>query len=179
MNPIQMFLASEDRVTTAGAEESTRFLLDNPEAFPMLIDLLDSGPPSQQAKAARVLEMVTKKEPAFIQGRFNWLHSKLRNSPTWEVRHQACRVITRIDDLDSQIPGLSDTLFYLQDDVSKIVRTSAMQALADLSLRYEELMDRVYPLVLKQTEQGSAAQRARGRKLLKSMDRAIAKSKAK
>ncbi|HKW87163.1 MAG TPA: hypothetical protein VJN21_00245 [Candidatus Acidoferrales bacterium] len=50
---------------------------------------------------------------------------------------------------------------------SSIVRTFAMQGLADLARADRNLMSRVLPLIEELTVNGSPAMRARGRKILK------------
>jgi hypothetical protein len=61
-------------------------------------------------------------------------------------------------------------LEYLEDR-SSIVRTFAMQGLAEFAVQDERLRARVIPILEKLTSTGSPAMRARGRKLLKTLQR--------
>ena len=58
------------------------------------------------------------------------------------------------------------------DDDSRIVRTFAMQALADLAEDDEQLRRQVLPLLAELTRTGTPAMRSRGRKLLARLERA-------
>jgi hypothetical protein len=60
----------------------------------------------------------------------------------------------------------------LLDDESRIVRTFAMQALADLAEHDERLRRRVLPLLAELTRAGTPAMRCRDRKLLARLERA-------
>ncbi len=60
---------------------------------------------------------------------------------------------------------------YLEDD-SKIVKTNAMQALAELAAGDASLRQKVIPVLEQLTATGSPAMRARGRKLLADTQRA-------
>jgi hypothetical protein len=59
-----------------------------------------------------------------------------------------------------------DILFDYLGDKSSIVKTCAMQGLADLGAQDSALKARILPLLRKLTEIGTPAMRARGRKLL-------------
>jgi hypothetical protein len=52
------------------------------------------------------------------------------------------------------------------EDASSIVKTSSMQALADLAMSHHDLRPRVIPLIQRLTREGTPAMRSRGRKLL-------------
>jgi hypothetical protein len=52
------------------------------------------------------------------------------------------------------------------NDPSVIVRVSALQALAELSERDSRLREEIVPLIKRVMTKGTAAERARGRKLL-------------
>ena len=59
-----------------------------------------------------------------------------------------------------------DILLGYLDDESKIVKTFAMQGLADLAWQDPQLRTEVLPVLVKLTASGSPAMRSRGRKLL-------------
>ena len=56
------------------------------------------------------------------------------------------------------------------DDRSGIVRTCAMQALAEVAVDDAELRARVVPLLRRLTRDGTPAMRARGRRLLEMLE---------
>ncbi len=61
-------------------------------------------------------------------------------------------------------------MFYLRDG-SSIVKTFAMQALADLGMRDSALLTEVTPIIERLTQAGTPAMKARGRKLLRDTSR--------
>jgi hypothetical protein len=62
-------------------------------------------------------------------------------------------------------------LMHHLEDKSSIVKTSAMQALVDLASSHNELIPGTKTLLTTLTETGTAAMRARGRKLLRQLER--------
>jgi hypothetical protein len=64
-----------------------------------------------------------------------------------------------------------DIFFDYLKDRSSIVKTHAMQALADFAARDPKLKTKILPLLAELTEIGTAAMRARGRKLLAHLNR--------
>ena len=69
-----------------------------------------------------------------------------------------------------------DILFDYLRDKSSIVRTFAMQGLAELAVRDVSLKAKVLPLLEELTEIGTPAMRARGRKLLALLNRQPARA---
>jgi hypothetical protein len=86
-----------------------------------------------------------------------------------EVRWHVAQMLPWLDlgaeERDVAVAILMD---YLQEQ-SKIVRTSAMQALADLARTDARLCRRAVPLLQELTATGSPAMRARGKKLLQKL----------
>lgn len=69
-----------------------------------------------------------------------------------------------------------DILFDYFRDRSSIVKTFAMQGLADLAGKDSSLRTKILPLLEELTEIGTPAMRARGRKLLQHLNRQRAKA---
>jgi hypothetical protein len=69
-----------------------------------------------------------------------------------------------------------DILFDYLRDRSSIVKTFAMQGLADLVVKDPSLRKKLLPLLQELTEIGTPAMRARGRKLLQHLNQQRAKA---
>ena len=67
----------------------------------------------------------------------------------------------------SERAAASEILFEYLDDKSSLVKTFAMQGLADFAMQDKTMMAAVLPAIEHLTETGTAAMRARGRILLK------------
>ena len=89
-----------------------------------------------------------------------------------ELRWHLAQMISRLPIGRSERKKAAEVLKTYLDDRSSIVRTFAMQALADMATADEELRQEVTEIIQVLTKTGSAAMRARGRKLLKQLERA-------
>jgi hypothetical protein len=89
-----------------------------------------------------------------------------------EVRWHVAQVLPRLALTDQQRTQAVAILEGFLDDDSGIVRTFAMQALADLAEGDERLRRRVLPLLAELTRTGPPAMRSRGYKLLGRLARA-------
>jgi hypothetical protein len=88
-----------------------------------------------------------------------------------ELRWHLAQMIPRLHlSKKDRVRAASVFRLYLGDQ-SSIVKTSAMQAMADLASTDDDLVPEVKELLIKLTEVGTAAMRARGRKLLRQLDR--------
>jgi hypothetical protein len=88
-----------------------------------------------------------------------------------ELRWHLAQMVPRLRlSKQDRVRAASAFRLYLGDQ-SSIVKTSAMQAMADLASADDELMPEVKDLLTKLTGSGTAAMRARGRKLLRQLRR--------
>jgi HEAT repeat protein len=83
-----------------------------------------------------------------------------------EVRWHMAQIIPRLSLTRSQRTQAIRRLRGYLNDPSVIVRVSALQALAELSERDSRLRQEIVPLIKRVMTKGSAAVRARGKKLL-------------
>jgi hypothetical protein len=83
-----------------------------------------------------------------------------------EVRWHVAQMLPRLGLSEAEQAQAVEILLDYLNDKSKIVKTFAMQALADLAEREAKLRPQVSKLLAKLTETGSPAMKSRGRKLL-------------
>lgn len=95
-----------------------------------------------------------------------------------EFRWHMALLLPRLKLRGSERLAAMDILHEYLGDGSSIVRTCAMQGLADLARLDPSLIPRIRPLIEKLTAIGTAAMRARGRKILKQLIRASLPSEA-
>ncbi len=89
-----------------------------------------------------------------------------------EVRWHLAQILPRLALTPREKVVALDILFDYLRDRSSIVKTHAMQALADFAARDARLRAKVMPLLEELTQIGTPAMRARGRKLLRHLNQA-------
>ena len=85
------------------------------------------------------------------------------------ARWHLAQILPRLPLTARERAGVSEILFEYLNDRSALVKTFSMQGLTDLARVDARLMPTVLPVIEHLTVHGTAAMRARGRKLLKSL----------
>ena len=119
-------------------------------------------------KAARSLRVVAKKSPSELKAHGAELLKLATVEPDLRVRWNLIAAIGKLELKPAQRDAAVDWLFERLRDPSPFTRTFALQALFDLSGEDEALRRRWLPIARDFAENGTAAMRARARKLLKS-----------
>jgi HEAT repeat protein len=171
MHPILQRLCGDDRRSIGLANEVAAAVLADPAKFRIVFEGLSNDDPLIRMRAADVLEKVTKSRPEFLKPYKRKLLAIASETEQIEVRWHAALMIPRLALSAAQRAAALDILFdYLQDH-SSIVRTCAMDALAQLASGNSHLRVRVLSLLHELVEIGTPAMRARGRKLLQGLNR--------
>jgi hypothetical protein len=142
-------------------------VLQNPRLFSSLFQGLQSGDPLVRVRAADAIEKVTLRRPGLLRSRKKKLLGIAATAEEKELRWHMALLLPRLPVTASERQAAVDILFDYLRDASSIVRTFAMQGLADFSRHDGALKARVLPLIEELTQSGTPAMRARGRKLLK------------
>lgn len=162
-------LSGGDRRSIGRVEEVVAEVLAKPALFRSLFRGMMAGDPVVRMRAADAVEKVTADRPELLRPYEAALLGPVARIEQQEVRWHVAQMLPRLDlgaeERDVAVAILMD---YLQDR-SKIVRTSAMQALADLARTDARLYRRAVPLLQELTATGSPAMRARGKKLLQKL----------
>jgi hypothetical protein len=117
-------------------------------------------------RAADAVEKITALHPEYLQPYKNQLIEQVASIDQQEVRWHVAQMLPRLElSAAEQAQAVEILLGYLNDK-SKIVKTLAMQALADLAEREARLRPQVSKLLAELTETGSPAMKSRGQKLL-------------
>lgn len=171
-DPLRDLLAGSDLRSIGRADEVAAQVLADPGLFGRLIDGMTDPDPVIRMRCSDAAEKVTRRRPELLAPYRARLLGEIAEVRQQEVRWHVALMLPRLrptgPDLERAVALMEE---YLADD-SRIVRVSAMQCLAELALQRPELRDRVRPLLERLTETGTPAMRARGRKLLRRLDRA-------
>src|SRR5277367_1792161 len=164
-------LEGGDRRSIGRAEEVAAEVARNPRLFPQLIAGLWSEDALVRMRAADAIEKVTRDHSKLLQPYKKELLGLMAEAPEQEVRWHLAAIVPRLW-LDSEERKLASSLLrgYL-DDRSSIVRTFALQGLAELAERDLSLRPGVLELLREAVRNGTPAMRARGRKLLLRLER--------
>ena len=137
-----------------------------PELFPELIAGLWSEDPLARMRAADSAEKVTRKNHELLQPHKRELLGLMVETGRQELRWHLAVMVPRLrlNAKERQI-AISPLNRYLEDR-SSIVKTSALQGLADLAQDDPSIRPRVIEILLEAARSGTAAMKARSRKLL-------------
>lgn len=142
----------------------------NPRRFRELIAGMWSEDPVVRMRAADAAEKACRSKPALLAPLKAPLLGLLREECQQEVRWHLAAMIPRLP--LSAIETLEAAARFREylNDRSSIVRTFALQALFDLAQQEPALRDETLELLHAAVQSGTAAMKARARKLLKQME---------
>ncbi len=170
-SPILSILRGGDRRSLGKSAEAVRRVTKTPALFADLIAGLLDPDPVVRVRAADAVEKITRAHPELLQPWKRPLLETAAELPDKEVRWHVAQMLPRLKlTFIQQDRAVQILMGYLADE-SSIVKTCAMQALADLTALDERLLPQVRPLIEQLTRTGTPAMRARGRKLLQTLPR--------
>lgn len=165
MSDILDKLRGGDRRSIGHSNEVARAISEDPALFSQVFDAILHPDPVIRMRAADAIEKATRKHPELLQPYKRKILGKVAMIEQQEVRWHVAPILTRLRTTPKERDWAVSILFEYLEDKSSIVRTFAMQALADLALQDSRLRSRVAPLLEFLTNTGSPAMRSRGRKL--------------
>ncbi len=171
MNPSEIAaqLQGGDRRSIGRSDEVAAAVIANPALLDALFDCLLGEDAVVRMRAADALEKVSVRYPQYLQPYKERLLQQVASIPQQEVRWHVAQMLPRLElSGPERAAAVKWLLAYLEDD-SRIVKTMAMQALADLAQTDAALRPQVRALLEKLMVYGSPAMRSRGRKLLKQL----------
>lgn len=166
MHTILNMLKDGDRRSTGRSNEVVALVLGKPELFDVLMSGMTLDTPLVAMRCADAAEKITVQHPEYLQPYKRVLIDELSKVEQKEVRWHVAAMLPRLSLTAKERQLVIEILLGYTSDRSSIVKTLAMQALADLAVCDEKLK----PLVRRHIEEliviGTAAMRARGRHLL-------------
>ena len=126
--------------------------------------------PRVRMRAADIVEKYSAAHPGVLQPFKERLLGPISRVDQQEVRWHVAQMVPRLDLTAEERAQAVDLFTGYLGDTSRIVRTFAMQALADLAGQDGRLRERVRPLLEECTRTGSPAMQSRGKKLLKRLE---------
>jgi hypothetical protein len=169
MHPILKKLSGGDRRSIGKSNEVAAQVLAHPADFPHLFQGLASDDAVVRLRVADAIEKITAQRPELLRPFKKKLLAVAGSSDQQEVRWHAALIIPRLELTAKDRAVALDILFDYLRDKSSIVKTFAMQALADLAATDSKLKTQITPLLEELTLVGTPAMRARGRRILRQL----------
>lgn len=166
MTEILERLKGGDRRSIGRVGEVVDAVLTDPGLFDTLFQGMLHDDPLVRMRAADAVEKITARHPEYLQPYKEVLIREVARSNQQEVRWHVAQMIPRLTLSRAEARTVLEILREYLEDKSKIVKTCAMQAMADLARQDETLRPEVLPLLEELTRTGSPAMKSRGAKLL-------------
>lgn len=166
MDDLLRHLAGGDRRSIGQSARVVGGVLRQPSLFATVIDGLANADPLIRMRCADVAEKVSRPHPEWLHPHKAVLLALAARTTEQEARWHLAQMLPRLMLTPAETRRVITRLLEYLDDDSQIVKTFAMQALADFAERDRALRRKVLPLLGRLTLTGSPAMRSRGRRLV-------------
>jgi hypothetical protein len=163
-------LEGGDRRTIGRADQVAALVSRDTALFPQLMAGLWSEDPLVRMRSADAAEKVTRKERALLAPYKKELLGLMAEAREQELRWHLATMVPRLPLTARERQLVVSLLNSYLEDRSSIVKTFALQGLADLAQDDPNLQPRVIEMLREATRSGTAAMKARSRKLLAKME---------
>jgi hypothetical protein len=180
-NPFGATLSGGTRASLGRTNAVVAEVLAAPQKFPGLLACLaqvddeDDDAAASNAillmRASDAIEKISRRRPEWLAPHKLDFLGLAGGTDQIEVRWHMAQILPRLPLTPRERIVAIDILFDYLKDRSSIVKTHAMQGLADFAAHDLKLKSKVLPLLEELTQIGTAAMRARGRKLLAHLNR--------
>jgi hypothetical protein len=165
-NKILSLLQGGDRRTIGRADEVATMVSEAPELFSELIAGLRSSDPLVRMRAADAAEKVSRTNPDLLRPHRQELLGLMAEAPQQELRWHPAAMVPRLQLSHRQRHVAIASLESYWADKSSIVRTFALQGLAELAEDDTAIRSRVIDILRQAARNGTPAMKARSRRLL-------------
>jgi hypothetical protein len=172
MHPLLEMLSGGDRRSIGRSNEVVAEVLAEPGLFGVLFEGLLNVNPLIRMRCADAVEKITVLHPVYLQPFKPLLLDQVAWIEQQEVRWHIAQLIPRLALTPEERSRAVSILEGYLSDHSSIVKTFAMQALADLAGQDDSLRGKIVHQLEALTRQGSPAMQSRGRKLLAKLKKA-------
>ncbi len=162
-------LTGGDRRSVGAAAEVAAEVLRNEGLMEELFAGLLFDDPILRSRTAHALMQVAGQRPDLVQPYKDRILEEVAPLEQWEVREQICKILPALALSPTDIDRVLRLFQAYLEDRHSIVKTCAMQGMADLTRHDPALTPEIRFLIENLSMNGTAAMRARGRKLLKSL----------
>lgn len=162
-------LKGGDRRSIGKANQIAKLVLSEPKRFAELIQCLWDDDPIVRMRAADAAEKVTVTRPELLNPHKRELLGLLAESEQIELRWHLALMVPRLALTSPERQQAVTSLQRYLEERSSIVKTFALQGLADLAGQDASLRELAKQAIGESLRTGTAAMRARARKLMKDL----------
>jgi hypothetical protein len=163
---ILALLGGGDRRSIGQSDRVAEMVSDDAKLFPELIAGLWSEDPLVRMRAADAAEKVTREHRELLQGYKNELLGLMSEAQEQELRWHLAVMVPRLMLTAKEKQFVISALKGYLEGRSSIVKTFALQGLADLAQAEPSLRPGVVEILRESARNGTPAMKARSRKLL-------------
>jgi hypothetical protein len=164
-------LRGGDRRSIGRADEVAAMVADDLKLFPNLIAGLWSEDPVVRMRAADAAEKVTRERREILQPYKKELLGLMAEARDKEMRWHLAVMVPRLRLSAKERNVAFDALYAYLADPSSIVKTFALQGMADLAREDAATRETIVEILREAERRGTAAMKARSRKLLAELER--------
>lgn len=169
---IVAMLSGGDRRSLGRANEAAALATKRRAVFAQLMKAIWHEDPIVRMRAADAAEKVSREHPDWLAPYKAELLGLLNEETQQEVRWHLLQMLTRLPLTREECRAAIAIVQTYLEDRGSIVKTFAMQTLADLAMQDASLRPDVLNTIRELTKKGTPAMRARGRHLLKRLESA-------
>jgi hypothetical protein len=166
MNQAIQKLKEGDLRQKGKSEEVVADVLKKPQLFGDLVAGISDAEPGVRMRASDAVEKITRLHPEFLRPYKNNFINVFARSSQKEVRWHLAQILPRLELTPKERQQVFEILISFLDDNSRIVKTFAMQGLADIAQADHSYLPRAVRIVEGLMATGIPAIQSRGRKLL-------------
>lgn len=166
MKDILRQLQGGDRRSIRGVPEVVDQVIDNPDLFPVVFNGMAGADPLVRMRCADAVEKITVVHPEYLAAYKTRVIRLAAIAEQQEVRWHLAQLLSRLELSARERRRVVEILTGYRIDTSSIVKTLAMQALAEIAAQDCELRAPIVKRLRTLTRTGSPAMKSRGRKLL-------------
>jgi hypothetical protein len=148
-------------------------VLADPSLFPLVFAGISDRDPLVRMRCSDAVEKITVQHPEYLVPYRERLIQLAGEAEQQEVRWHMAQLLSRIDLSGSERLRVLKIMAVYLKDTSKIVKTFAMQTLADIAEKDSRLRPEIVEELKRLTRDGSPAMKSRGRKLLARLSRVV------
>jgi hypothetical protein len=163
---ILALLEGGDRRSIGRADEVAAMVSKDPGLFPELMAGLWSDDPLVRMRAADAAEKFTRANHELLQPYKKELLGLMAETKQQELRWHLAAMIPRLELNARERQRAVSLLHSYLEDRSSIVKSSALEGLADLAQHDSSLLPKVIELLRESVRNGTPAMKARSRRLL-------------
>jgi hypothetical protein len=166
---IAAMLKGGDRRSIGKANQIAKLISSDPQRFAELLECLWDEDPIARMRAADAAEKVTVTRPELLNPHKREMLGLLAEAEQIELRWHLALMVPRLALSGPERERAAAALQRYLEDRSSIVKTFALQGLADLARQDLRLREPVRRTLEESLRTGTAAMKARARKLLKEL----------